>query len=97
MVKYTIVDYWIYQTKVLKKHSLSDVKTEYQLTKKTKNQKKKTHQYHDKIFKKILDNKKEFINFIKKYTEYEQEGNLIKESDIEKYNRKFITNNFYIK
>ena len=45
-----------------------------------------THQYHDKIFKELLDDKTEFVNFMKNFFGYN-----IKERDVEKYNRKFIT------
>ena len=45
-----------------------------------------THQYHDKIFKELLDDKTEFVNFMKNFFGYN-----IKEKDVEKYNRKFIT------
>ena len=55
-----------------------------------------THQYHDKIFKDILDNKKEFINFMEQYVNFPK-GSILKEENIEKYNRKFITFNFKTK
>ena len=55
-----------------------------------------THQYHDKIFKDILDNKKEFINFMEQYVNFPK-GSILKEENIEKYNRKFITLNFKTK
>lgn len=47
----------------------------------------KLHNEHDKIFRKILDNKKEAVNFINKTLKLE-----IKEKNLEKYNRSFITN-----
>ncbi len=53
----------------------------------------KTHQYKDKIFKEILSNKKEVINFMKKYFKDEIFENLT-ENDIEKYNKEFITSRF---
>ena len=43
-----------------------------------------THQYHDKIFKDILDNKKEFINFMEQYMDFPK-GSILKEENIEKY------------
>ena len=52
-----------------------------------------THQYKDKIFKEILSNKKEVINFLKKYFKDEIFEKLT-EKDIEKYNKEFITSNF---
>lgn len=47
----------------------------------------KLHNEHDKIFRKILDNKQEAVNFINKTLKLE-----IKEEDLEKYNSSFITN-----
>ena len=84
MIHFTIVDYWRYQAIFPKKQTISDVQEEYKI--------KKVHQYHDKIFKEILDDKIEFINFMKKYTPYQ-----LKESEVEKYNRKFITSHFTVK
>lgn len=87
MVEFTMVDYWRYQYLFPIKYTLHDTKEEYET--------RKTHQYHDKVFKEILDNKKEFVNFIKRYTEYKTAN--LKETNIEKYNRKFITANFLVK
>lgn len=86
MVSFTIEDYKKYCK--LFSNGLSDVNEEYKIESKEENKKEKNkkHQYHDKTFKELLDNKKEFVKFIKKYTECE-----IKESEIEKYNRKFNT------
>ena len=53
----------------------------------------KIHQYKDKIFKEILSNKKEFIKFIQKYLKGNNFENL-SESDVEKYNKEFITSKF---
>lgn len=47
----------------------------------------KLHNEHDKIFRKILDNKQEAVNFINKTLKLE-----IKQENIEKYNSSFITN-----
>lgn len=87
MIEFTMVDYWRYQYLFPVKCTLNDRKEEYQT--------EKTHQYHDKVFKDILDNKKEFVNFIKRYTEYKTVD--LKETNIEKYNRKFVTANFLVK
>lgn len=51
------------------------------------------HQYKDKIFKKILSDKKEFIKFIQKYLNINEFQNLT-ENDVEKYNKEFITSTF---
>ncbi len=87
MIEFTFADYWRYRAKFPSDMILSDQKEEYE--------RPKTHQYHDKVFKEILNNKKEFINFIKRYTEY----NTVKleEDKLERYNPKFITSNFEIK
>ena len=45
-----------------------------------------THQYIDKIYKIFLDDKTELMHFMKNFFGYS-----IKEKDVEKYNRKFIT------
>ncbi len=87
MIEFTMVDYWRYQYLYPVKYTLNDTKEEYKV--------EKTHQYHDKVFKEILDNKKEFVNFIKTYTKYKTVN--LKESNIERYNRKFITSNFLTK
>lgn len=87
MIEFTMVDYWRYQYLFPVKYTLNDTKEEYKT--------EKTHQYHDKVFKEILDNKKEFVNFIKRYTEYKTVD--LKETNIEKYNRKFVTANFLVK
>ncbi len=74
MVTFTKGDYEKYNT-------LYPLKREKELDKDIE-----THQYHDKIFKELLDDKTEFVNFMKNFFGYN-----IKEKDIEKYNRKFIT------
>ena len=50
---------------------------------------------HDKLFKKVLDNKKEIVYFLNKELNLENTPNALQEKDIEKYNREFITGNFY--
>lgn len=87
MIEFTMMDYWRYQYLYPVKYTLNDTKEEYKI--------EKTHQYHDKVFKEILDNKKEFVNFIKRYTKYKTVD--LKENNIERYNRKFITSNFSAK
>lgn len=72
---YTYKDYLQYQYKNLK---VKEEETKYQ-TKLPRNQK------HDKIFKEILDNKKEGVKLLNKYLDLK-----IKEHEIEKYTRKFV-------
>ena len=90
MVIFTIEDFLTYEKLFPENCTLGEEKVEY----KTKEENKETHQYHDKIFKELLDDKKEFINFIKRYVGDEIE---LKEEDIEKYNRKFINSNFKVR
>ena len=56
-----------------------------------KAKKKNINNRHDKTFRKILDNKKEFIIFINNIFKLE---NKINEKDIEKYNSSFISEEF---
>ncbi len=55
---------------------------------------KETHQPHDKIFKEILDDKEEAVNFINENLKLFDKKYKLKTNDIEKYNRNFITQNF---
>ena len=75
MQKYTYIDYLRYQEKSL---GVREEETKYVI----ENRKK---QKHDKIFKEILDNKREGAKIISKKSDYK-----ISESEIEKYNRKFV-------
>ena len=75
MQKYTYIDYLRYQERSL---GVREEETQYVI----ENPKK---QKHDKIFKEILDNKREGAKIISKKSDYK-----ISESEIEKYNRKFV-------
>ena len=75
MQKYTYIDYLRYQERSL---GVREEETQYVIEKPKK-------QKHDKIFKEILDNKREGAKIISKKSGYK-----ISESEIEKYNRKFI-------
>lgn len=55
---------------------------------------KEEHQPHDKAFKEILDDKKEVAMFLNKALGIENTEKEIKEGELEKYNRKFITEEF---
>ena len=85
---FTIEDYKKYTKMLPKTLELMEESENYEL--------ETTHQYHDKIFKEILDNKKEFINFMKQYIGFPEE-NVLTEENIEKYNRKFVTSKFQTK
>ena len=63
MVSFTIENYMKYAPKFLEKWILMEDKEEYNISQKA------THQYQDKIFKEILDNRKELLYFIKYYLE----------------------------
>lgn len=49
---------------------------------------------HDKIFRQVLEDKKEVVSFINKTLNLEHRKEELKEQDIEKYNENFITNSF---
>ena len=89
MFKYTIEDYLKEKNKNIVE--LNDNSEEY------KYEEDPTHQYHDKIFKKILDNKEEFIDFLKNHTNYEEDEGKISKTDLVRYNRNFITKSFSAK
>lgn len=88
MVVFTMVDYWKYSRGFPIKYTLNDTEEEYG--------REEIHQYRDKIFRIILDDKKEFLEFLKKYEPGLGFENL-KEEDIEKYNRKFVTSGMKIR
>lgn len=67
---------------------LRDIKENYS----TKN--KKINQPHDKMFKEILEDKEETVEFINEILKLEGTDNELKKEDIEKYNREFITDEF---
>lgn len=90
MTSFTIVDYWRYSKTFPIKNEVSEKRNEY------KTKEAKTHQYHDKIFKEILDDKEELPEFIKRYLDYEGNEKILKE-EIEKYNRNFITKDFKLR
>ena len=50
-----------------------------------KNENEKVHQYYDKLYKSLLDDKKEFVYFMKRFFGYN-----LKEKDVEKYTRTFV-------
>ncbi len=56
--------------------------------------KQRIYHKHDKIFREILEDKKEVASFINKALKIENGQSALKETDIEKYNRKFVTHNF---
>ena len=55
---------------------------------------KEIHQPHDKIFKEILDDKSEIVRFLNEMLKLKKTKYKLEEKNIEKYNRKFILNDF---
>lgn len=49
---------------------------------------------HDKMFKDVLDDKKEVVEFLNEILKLENTPNELHVEEIEKYNRKFITYDF---
>ncbi len=96
MEVFTYNDYIYYKkilTKVEKPHILlRDVEEEYQYEYKRKP--KKVTNHHDKIFKEVLNNKKEVVDFLNEMLQIKNTKYALNETDIEKYNREFITENF---
>lgn len=80
----------IYYRSYLEKNKifLSDVREDYEISK------KKINQPHDKTIKSVLDKKEEAVNLINKALKLSEKGIKLKLEDIEKYNRKFITKEF---
>lgn len=68
---------------------LCDVKENYHY-------KKEINNPHDKIFKDVLEDKKEVVTFLNRVLKLEQTQYALQEKDLEKYNREFITDNFQI-
>ena len=93
MRPFTYNDYIYYLLKLKDKNSflfiLNDKKQKYRF------EKKELHQPHDKIFKEILDDKNEAIEFLNKNLKIKNTINELKAEDIERYNRKFITQDFF--
>ena len=90
MKKITYEDYLLFHNYIRKTYnivllSLAEESTQY-----------KVNNPHDKMFRSVLDNKKEAVKFINKILEARNEEK-IEESQIEKYNRKFVANDFHNK
>lgn len=63
----------------------------YHFENKNENYVKSYHNKHDKLFRNLLNNKQEFVDFINEFVKTEME---ITADNIEKYNRSFITKNY---
>lgn len=82
MVIFSYIEYLKYSRIIKEEYSLNEEVAEY------KYDNKKINHIHDKTFRKILDDKKEFTIFINKIFNLEER---LEEKDIEKYNRKFVS------
>lgn len=82
MVIFSYIEYLKYSRIIKEEYSLNEEVAEY------KYDNKKINHIHDKTFRKILDDKKEFTIFINKIFNLEEK---LEEKDIEKYNRKFVS------
>ena len=85
MVTFSYIDYLKY-FKIIKE----DYMVNEEMSKFKYGSNKRKH-IHDKTFRKILDNKKEFTIFINKIFNLKEK---LEEKDIEKYNRKFVSANY---
>ena len=91
MRAFTYMDYLFYVELISSNINygyLSDVSEKYIL-----NNSKKLHS-HDHIFKKILSDKKEAVDFINEMLKLKDTQDFLYEDDIEEYNREFIKYNF---
>lgn len=82
MVIFSYIEYLKYSRIIKEEYSINEEVAEY------KYDNKKINHIHDKTFRKILDDKKEFTIFINKIFNLEEK---LEEKDIEKYNRKFVS------
>lgn len=89
MEKFTYADYLKYKEKETLKLNLCEQETIYKI--------ESTHQYKDKSYKIILENKEEASKFINKTLKINNTRYEIKKEELEKYNRSFITVDFRTK
>ena len=86
MISYTIEDYFKLNELVKRRPmQLREEAVEYEIIPNT------TYHKHDKLFRKILNNKREIVKLINKYVMPKEK---IKEEEIEKYDTKYITIRF---
>ena len=97
MFIYTIRDYFELEKIFCKETNVikdTETKYHYDLTEEENKRSNKKHQRHDKIVRDILNDKEEIAKIINKYINQENE---IKKEDIEKYETRYITNNYQSK
>ena len=90
--KFTYDDY-IYYKKFFKKNKYNEVLMLCD-TEEKYSDRKEVNKPHDKIFKDVLDDKKEVVTFLNERLKLANTKYALKEDDLEKYNREFITGNF---
>lgn len=92
MKPFTYKEYLYYSIKL-------NMKSQYYLRfkddgKKYKYTKLIVHHPHDKIFKEVLEDKGEVVEFLNRILKIKQTKNELREEDIEKYNRRFVLQQF---
>ena len=92
MKRFTYIEYLKYQEYVKNidyfKNNLKEDSNKYNY------EKKSIYYKHDKMFREVLEDKKEVTSFINKALNLQNTKSQLREQEIEKYNRKFITSNF---
>lgn len=89
MIFIPVNDYLKYNFKINDILRLNEEETEYELEETSDVYKQ--HKYHDKLFKRILSNPIEFAHLINTYTDYKKYAPMLKEDEIELYDKEFIT------
>lgn len=89
MVKFTYNDFFAYD-EIINKTQINNIR-EQSVKYYYKEEKNNINNIHDKTFRKILDNKKEFKDFVNKILKLK---NGINEKNIEKYNSSFVSESF---
>ena len=88
MLRIRYKDYMYYKENqiLMRKNLLQEEKEEYILQ-----EEEKTDKIHDKMFRQILNNKKEFTSFINNFFDLKKE---LKEEEIENFNKNYITKQY---
>jgi len=92
MRKFTYLHYIKYQTYMNNINYFKNVLQED--SEQYKYNKKLIYHKHDKIFREILEDKREIVTLINKILKLENKKEELKEQDLERYKRKFVTDNF---
>ena len=92
MKKFTYIDYIKYQRYIDNINYFKNVLRED--SEPYKYDRKSVYHKHDKIFREILEDKSEIANLINKILKLENKKEALTEKDLERYKRKFVTDNF---